>query len=190
MVVPASALEKGATDEKIDNITPVQKEQINSVQSALDAIYRSEGLEIGLDNVVAFERDADGSTLIVEVDGNVMSFNFSDNTQMTFPDNVQMISPRSGALAALWATIKIVYKAYGVIGEVIAGTTLLCTIVKKGTGDDICKKIGATFLKSLVPNVQYKVTLTRVKDPGCTPSYSEMCNREPYAYWKTIAVRV
>lgn len=29
MVIPASALEKGETDEKIDNINPVQKEQIN-----------------------------------------------------------------------------------------------------------------------------------------------------------------
>lgn len=190
MVVPASALEKGETDEKIDNINPVQKEQINSVQSALDAIYRAEGLEIGLDNVIAFERDVDGAILIVEVDGNVMSFNFSNNTQMTFSDNGQMISPRSGLLAALWATIKIVYKAQGIIGEIITGTTLLCVVVKHGTGDDICKKIGAAFLKSLVPNVQYKVTLTRVKDPGCTPSYSEMCNREPYAYWKTVAVKV
>lgn len=77
----------------------------------------------------------DTSILVLEINGEILSFNF--------PDNVQLAGYQRGFLTTLWAINKTVYKAQGVIGDIIAGTALVFTIVQKGVGDDICGKIGS-----------------------------------------------
>lgn len=167
-----------------ENQTAIEGVEItNTVEHLKQLIFENEGVLINDEDIIGFDEKDGFIQLDIMTPTGFETYTFGLNE--TVP--ILGISPFStksiigDVIRELIEIVKTVYKA----GKYI------CASVRIIKGGNVCQRIGAAILRSMVPNVEYRAVATFLKSPNCVPYYSYHCSTAAGgAYWKTSVVRV